>query len=102
MFFTAVNPMDDKHGINSMRLGQAKDRTITKILGDLIKIQCIDAFQSSLRRKDYNFIKHDHTQSFLCNTLPANCIEKAACMKTKEELQSGQQDQHKHEAKKIL
>ena len=36
----------------------------TQILGDLIKIQCIGAIWSSLRRKDCNFIKHDHTQSF--------------------------------------
>ena len=33
------------------------------ILGDLIKIRCIGAIKSSLRRKDCNFIKHDHTQS---------------------------------------
>ena len=38
----------------------------TEILGD-IKIQCIGAIGSSLRREDCNFVKHEHTQS-LCTT----------------------------------
>ena len=36
----------------------------TKILGDLVKTQCIGAMCSSLRREGCSFIKHDHTQSF--------------------------------------
>ena len=90
----------------------------TQILGDLIKIHCIGAVESSLRRKDCNFIKHDHTQSF-STTLPCDLYWKAVCMKTQEVLhhrvfqsprlprvilkpnsQSGHQDQHEHEARK--
>ena len=68
VFFTCSEPdrRRAKHGRNSMRLGQAKVRTIQKHLENS-STQCIGATYSSLRREDCNFIKHDHTQSF-CTT----------------------------------
>ena len=61
VFFTAVNPMDDDQSMEEIRCDSDKPRIAPykKVLGDLIKIHCIGA-----RRKDCNFIKHDHTQSF--------------------------------------
>ena len=49
---------------NSIRLRQAKDRTIQKYLETSSNIRYIGAIWSSLRREDCNFIKQDHTQSF--------------------------------------
>ena len=42
--FTAVNPMDDDQSMeNSMRLGQAKDRTIQKYLETSSKLRYMGA-----------------------------------------------------------
>ena len=60
-----------KHGRNSMRLRQAKDRTIQKYLETSSKVWYIGAIQSSLRRKDCNIIKHHHTQSL--------CLQHTTC-----------------------
>ena len=52
-----------RYGRNSVRLGQAKDSHHTKILGDLIKTQCIGAIISSLKRKDCFFLSNTITRS---------------------------------------
>ena len=58
----------------------------TEILGDLIKIHCIGAIGSSLRREELQFCQTRSHAIVLYNTLPVICIETAACMKTKEAL----------------
>ena len=102
-----------------MRLGQAKDRTRQKYLETSSKIQCFGAMKNSLQKKGFQFYQTRSHAIVLHNTLPAICIEKAVCMKTKEEQyhkvyqsprlprvilkptsQSGQQDQHEQEARK--
>ena len=59
-----------------MRLDQAKDRTIQKILGNLFKIGYIGALWSSLRREDCNFIKHGHVQLFSTTRCPPFALRK--------------------------
>ena len=48
VFFTAVKPMDDdqRYGRNSMRLGQAKDRTIQKYLDASSKYSVLVQFEA--------------------------------------------------------
>ena len=65
VFFTAVDPMDNGQSIEgiSVRLGQAKDRTIDQYFRTSSKDgKC--TVSSWLRREDCNFIKHDQTKSF--------------------------------------
>ena len=59
---------------------------VYRILGKLTKIQYIGAICSSLRRIGKQFYQTRSHAIVLYNTLPAICIEKAVCMKTKEEL----------------
>ena len=73
-----------KYGRNSLRLGQAMDRTIQKYLETSSIHSVLVQFKTRSEERNCNFIKHDHT-IVLFNTLPAICIETAVCMKTKEE-----------------
>ena len=65
VFFTAVNPKDD--GRNSIRLGQAKDRTIQKYLETSSEHSVLVQFKARSEERIGIFMKHDHTQSF-CTT----------------------------------
>ena len=59
----------------------------TKIRGDNFRIHYIGAIRSSPNKEDSNFIKQDPTQFFsTTHSLPAEFIEKATCMKTKDQL----------------
>ena len=101
-----------KHGRNSMRLGQAKDRTIEKYLETSSKYSVLVQFKArSVER--IAILSTTITRNRSQHTLPAICIEKAVCMKThvyqsprlprvilKPNSQSGQQDQPDEEARK--
>ena len=58
----------------------------TKILGSLIRTQCIGAIKKLAQRKGLQFYQTQSHAIVLYNTQPVICIEKAVCMKTKEEL----------------
>ena len=61
-----TNPMEDDNGVggDSMRLDQAKDRSIQKYLESPSKLCFWGAIWSSLRWKDCKFSKHGHMKSF--------------------------------------
>ena len=87
MFFTTVNPMDDDFGMgaNSTRSDETKDRAIQEYLETSPEYSKLVRVENSLKRKDCCFTKQGRMQSFY-DTLPAVCIEKVVCMKTKDEL----------------
>ena len=78
VFFTAVNPMDDDQSMEEIRCDLDKPTIAPYIIpGCLIKTQCIGGLQI------YQTRSH---AIVLYNTVHAICIEKAVCMKTKEEV----------------
>ena len=104
-----------------MRLDKTKDRSIQKILGNLFKIRYIWCNLKLAQERGLQFYQTQSHAIVLYNTLPAVCIEKAVCMKTKEELyhkicltprlprvvlkansHSGQQNQREHDARTFL
>ena len=86
VFFTVVNPIyhQDDIGKTLCDLSQARIAS-WKILGNNFRIQYFGVIWRSLNKEDCNFIKQDQTQLF-STTLPAEFIEKAICMKTKDQL----------------
>ena len=112
-----MNPMDDDQSWRKLH-GQAKDRTTQKYY--LPHQNTVYWCKLKLaQKKGLQFYQTRSHAIVLYNTLPAICIEKAVCMKTKEELfhkvcqsprlprvilkpnsQSGQQDQLDQEGRK--
>ena len=72
-----------KDGRNSIRLGQAKDRTIQKDLRHLIKTPVYWCKLKLAHKKGLQFYQRRSHAIVLYNTLAAICMEKAVCMKTK-------------------
>ena len=120
VFFTFVNPMDDDHGMEETPcdLNNPRITLHTKILGNLIPITENWCNLKLAQKRGLQFYQTRLHAIVLCNTLPAVCIEKAVCMKTKEELyhkvylnsslhvlyseansHSGQQDQRDQDAR---
>ena len=65
VIFTTVNPMDDGYGMVDTPRDLTKPRMChTRILGNAFKIRYFGAIWSSLKRKDCNFTKRGHLQSF--------------------------------------
>ena len=56
----------------------------SKEYGRNIKTRCIGLTSSLFKRKDLSSIKHDQTQSFFYDTLPAYCIPKVVGMESGE------------------
>ena len=65
---------------------QKQESRNTKILGNTFKTQHFGAIWSSLNEEDCNFYQTRSNAVILCDTLPAEFIEKSICMKTKDQL----------------
>ena len=117
--FSEQDGRRSKYGRNSVRLGQAKNRTIQNYLETSSKHSVLVRSRKLAQKTGLQFYQTRSHSIVLYNTLPAICIEKAVCMKTKEELyhkiyqssrlprvvlkpnsQTGQQDQPDQEARK--
>ena len=120
VFFTAVNPMDDDQGMEEIRYDLDKPRIAPykNTWRPHQNTACWCNLKVS-QKKGLQFYQTRSHAIVLNNTLSAICIEKAVCMKTKQELyhkvyhspmlprvllkpnsQSGQQDQLDQEARK--
>ena len=88
VFFTVVNPMDNRRWlrVNPYATCPKQESRHTKILENTFRIQYFGAIWSSLEKEDWKFIKQDQTLLFFYDTLPAEFIERAICMKTKDQL----------------
>ena len=73
MFFTVTNPMDDDHGTEETPC-------------DLTKTTIAPYKKTLAQQRGLQFYQTRSHAVVLYNTLPAVRIEKAVCMKTKEEL----------------
>ena len=84
VFFTTANPMDDGYGMGETPCDLTKPR-IAPCKNTWIRFQNTVCWcnLNSLKRKTYNFTIH---AVFLYNTIITDCIEKAVCMKTQDEL----------------
>ena len=87
VFFTFVNPMDNQDDLrrNPMRLVRSKNRAIQKYLDTLSKYSILVQFEARSAKK--TAIQSTRSNAvFLYDTLPAEFIEKAIRMKTKDQL----------------
>ena len=120
MFFAAVNLMDDDQSMEEIRCDLDKPRIAP--YKNTWRPHQNKVYWCNLMLAQKNGLQFYQTRSHatvLYNTLPVTCIEKAVCMKTKEELhhkvcqsprlprnvlkpnsQSGQQDQPDQDARK--
>ena len=120
VFFTAVNPMDDDQSVEEVQYDLDKPRFAP--YKNTWRSHKNTVCWCNLKLAQKKGLQCSQTRSHamvLCNILPAGCIEKAVCMKTKEELfhkvnqsprlprvllkpnsQRGQQDQPDQEARK--
>ena len=120
MFFAAVNPINDDQSMEEIRCDLDKPRIAP--YKNTWRPHQNKVYWCSLKlaqKKGLQFYQTRSHATVLYNTLPVTCIEKAVCMKTKEELyhkvcqsprlprivlkpnsQSGQQDQPDQDARK--
>ena len=120
VFFAAVNPINDDQSMEEIRCDLDKPRIAP--YKNTWRPHQNKVYWCNLKLAQKNGLQFYQTRSHatvLYNTLPATCIEKAVCMKTKEELfhkvcqsprlprivlkpnsQSGQQDQPDQDARK--
>ena len=119
MFFTVVSPMDDDHGMEEILCDLTKSRIAPyKNVWEPLQNTVYWCNLKLAQQRGLQFYRTRSHAIVLYNTVPAVCIEKAVCMKTKEELyhkvylspklprvilkpnsQSGQQDQPDQEAR---
>ena len=87
LFFTVVNPMDDEQGSRETFANyQKQESRFSRILGNHLRTLYIGAIYCSLKKEDWSFTKQCPNAVVLNDTLPAEFIQKAICMKTKEKL----------------
>ena len=77
---------DQKYGRNCMRLGQTKDRSIQNYMETSSKHSVLVQCKTRSEERGLQFYQTRSHAIVLYNTLPAICIDKAVCMKTKEDL----------------
>ena len=82
MLFTTVSPMEDENGLggDSMRLDEAKDRSIPEI-GNAFKNTVLWCNLKLAQESALQFYQTRSHAIVLYNTLPAVCIETAVCLK---------------------
>ena len=88
VFFTIVIPMDNQDGLGETLcdLSQSKNRAIQKYLETLSKYSILMQFEVRSTKEDCNFHQTRSNAVILYDTLLAEFIEKAICMKTMNQL----------------
>ena len=65
VFFTVVDPMDDKRGLReTFAIYQKQESRLTRILGNHFKTRCIGAIYCSLKKEDCDFTKQGPMQLY--------------------------------------
>ena len=65
VFFTVVDPMDDKRGLReTFAIYQKQESRLTRILGNHFKTLCIGAIYCSLKKEDCDFTKQGLMQLY--------------------------------------
>ena len=86
MFFTSVNSMDNQDGSGKPSATCHKQESRhTKILGNAFKIRYFNAILKLAQQRRLQFYQN---AVILHDTLPVEFIERALCMKTKDQLLS--------------
>ena len=88
VFFTIVNPMDNQDGVgrNPMRLVTSNNRVIQKYLETLLQNTVFWCNLNLAQQRGLQFYQTRSNAVILCDTLLVEFIEKAICMKTKDQL----------------
>ena len=88
VFFTMTNPMEkDDNGMGETPCDLTSQGSLhTKILGNCFQTLFIGAILKLAQGTRLQFYQTRSHAIVLYGTLPAGCIEKAVCVKTKEEL----------------
>ena len=69
-----------------MRLVTSKNRAVQKILANTFRIQYVGTILKLAQQRGLQFYQTRSNADILYDTLPAEFIEKAICMKTKDQL----------------
>ena len=89
MFFTVVNPMDNQDGFGEEKpfaTCQKQESRQTKILGNAFQDTVFWCTLKIAQQRGLEFFQTRSNAVILYDTLPAEFIEKAICMKNKDQL----------------
>ena len=89
VFFTIVNSMDNQDGSGKpSAIWHKQESRHTKILGHAFKIECLCAILKLAEQKRLQVYQTRSNAVILHDALPVEFIERALCMKTKDQLLS--------------